>query len=52
MTIKENILFGLPYEEELYEKVLEAVVLLPDLIRFDDGDDTIIGEKGVTLSGG
>jgi ATP-binding cassette subfamily C (CFTR/MRP) protein 1 len=51
-SIKDNILFGLPFNEDLYEIVLDAVLLNPDIDRFDDKDLTIIGEKGVTLSGG
>jgi ABC-type phosphate transport system ATPase subunit len=51
-TIKENILFGEPYDEERYQKVLVDCGLETDLKLFDDGDATEIGEKGVTLSGG
>lgn len=52
LTIKENILFGSPYEEERYAEVLESCALNPDLEMFEDGDETEIGERGVTLSGG
>ncbi|KAL1726027.1 P-loop containing nucleoside triphosphate hydrolase protein [Schizophyllum commune] len=51
-TIKENILFGAPFDSERYEQVLHQCALKRDLALFDAGDETEVGEKGVTLSGG
>ncbi|KAI9490572.1 hypothetical protein BDB00DRAFT_916046 [Zychaea mexicana] len=51
-TIRENILFGQPYEAERYEKVLWQCALVKDLSILPDGDYTEIGEKGISLSGG
>ena len=51
-TIKQNILFGCEYDREKYGKVLEAADLLQDLDKLPHGDKTLVGEKGVTLSGG
>ncbi|KAI5824338.1 P-loop containing nucleoside triphosphate hydrolase protein [Schizophyllum commune Tattone D] len=51
-TIKANILFGAPYDQERYEQVLHQCALKRDLDLFDAGDETEVGEKGVTLSGG
>lgn len=51
-SIRENVLFGSPYESDRYQHVLEACALLPDLAVFEHGDLTEIGEKGITLSGG
>ncbi|XP_077509755.1 ATP-binding cassette sub-family C member 5-like isoform X2 [Amblyomma americanum] len=51
-TIRDNILFGLPYLKSRYDTVLDACCLLPDLAQFTCGDLTEIGEKGATLSGG
>ncbi|ORX67698.1 hypothetical protein BCR32DRAFT_297543 [Anaeromyces robustus] len=51
-TIKDNILFGKEYDEELYDTVIENCALSHDLEVFQDGDMTEIGERGVTLSGG
>ena len=51
-TIKDNILFYQPYDEERYNEVIELSQLRPDLEIFDAGDLTEIGEKGVNLSGG
>nr|XP_019050369.1 ATP-binding cassette transporter [Kwoniella bestiolae CBS 10118]OCF29299.1 ATP-binding cassette transporter [Kwoniella bestiolae CBS 10118] len=51
-SIKDNVLFGEPYEHDRYVKTLRACALEPDLKLFDDGDNTEVGEKGITLSGG
>ncbi|KAH7334355.1 hypothetical protein B0J17DRAFT_770708 [Rhizoctonia solani] len=51
-SIKDNILFGSPYDKERYETTLNCCALLPDLAVLEDGDETEIGEKGVSLSGG
>lgn len=51
-SIKENILFGSPYDEQRYKDVLECCALLPDLEILEDGDETEIGARGVSLSGG
>lgn len=52
MSIRDNILFGLPYDETRYNKVLQAVALAKDLDHFDDGDLTEVGAQGISLSGG
>jgi ATP-binding cassette subfamily C (CFTR/MRP) protein 1 len=44
-TVRDNILFGKPYEPVRYEKILEACDLLPDLQILPAGDKTEIGEK-------
>uniref|UniRef100_A0AC35TZL5 Multidrug resistance-associated protein 1 n=1 Tax=Rhabditophanes sp. KR3021 TaxID=114890 RepID=A0AC35TZL5_9BILA len=51
-TIRENILFGSPYNEKAYHKVLRACTLDKDLPNFPNSDLTEIGEKGINLSGG
>ncbi|TFK52961.1 P-loop containing nucleoside triphosphate hydrolase protein [Heliocybe sulcata] len=51
-TIKNNILFGSPYDEERYNQVIYQCCLERDLGLFDAADETEVGEKGVTLSGG
>lgn len=48
-TIRDNILFGAPYDEERYNKVIEQCALKRDLTLFDAGDQTEVGEKGLTL---
>ncbi|KAF9229723.1 P-loop containing nucleoside triphosphate hydrolase protein [Gyrodon lividus] len=51
-TIRDNILFGAPYDEARYEKVIYQCALKRDLELFEAGDRTEVGEKGLTLSGG
>ncbi|XP_037610531.1 canalicular multispecific organic anion transporter 2 isoform X7 [Sebastes umbrosus] len=51
-TLRDNILFGKPYNEQQYRCVLEACALTPDLEVLPGGDMTEIGEKGINLSGG
>ncbi|RPD55478.1 P-loop containing nucleoside triphosphate hydrolase protein [Lentinus tigrinus ALCF2SS1-6] len=51
-TIKNNIIFGSPLDEVRYNKVLDQCALRRDLELFDAGDQTEVGEKGLTLSGG
>jgi ABC-type multidrug transport system fused ATPase/permease subunit len=51
-TIRNNILFGSPYNEQRYKKVIYQCGLSRDLSLFDAGDKTEVGEKGLTLSGG
>ncbi|KZV63784.1 P-loop containing nucleoside triphosphate hydrolase protein [Peniophora sp. CONT] len=51
-TIKDNILFGSPFDEARYKKTLHQCGLEPDIALFEAGDKTEVGEKGLTLSGG
>ena len=69
-TLRENILFGKPYDSEKYSTVIDACALdkvhghigVYDVVSLDlwwqdikqlvDGDLTLVGERGVTLSGG
>ncbi|EDO17723.1 hypothetical protein Kpol_1033p28 [Vanderwaltozyma polyspora DSM 70294] len=51
-TVKDNILFGHKYNQEFYEKTLRACALTIDLSILPDGDQTLVGEKGISLSGG
>ncbi|CRG89605.1 hypothetical protein PISL3812_06643 [Talaromyces islandicus] len=51
-TIRSNILYGLPLDEERYSAVINACALAEDLGRLQEGDRTEIGSQGVTLSGG
>jgi ABC-type multidrug transport system fused ATPase/permease subunit len=51
-TVKENIIFASPYDERRYRAVLKACALERDLQILDAGDQTLVGEKGISLSGG
>uniref|UniRef100_A0A8C5RW66 Cystic fibrosis transmembrane conductance regulator n=1 Tax=Laticauda laticaudata TaxID=8630 RepID=A0A8C5RW66_LATLA len=51
-TIKENIIFGVSYDEYRYKSVIKACQLEEDISKFPEKDDTVLGEGGITLSGG
>lgn len=70
-TLRDNILFGHPYNSAWYKRVIGACALdsvsgstwtafhifsitttLQDIEQLNDGDLTLVGERGVTLSGG
>lgn len=51
-SVRENVLFGLPFEERRFNECVRAACLDDDLRLLVDGADTEIGERGVTLSGG
>ncbi|KAF9959226.1 hypothetical protein BGZ72_010064 [Mortierella alpina] len=51
-SVKNNILFGKPYDKERYINVIKSCALVPDFKMLIHGDSTVIGEKGISLSGG
>lgn len=51
-TVRENILFSAPLDQKRYRDVIVACALERDLEILDNGDETLVGEKGITLSGG
>jgi ABC-type multidrug transport system fused ATPase/permease subunit len=51
-TVRDNILFGLAFDQEWYLKVLRACCLPSDLNTFSHGDLTYLSEGGINLSGG
>ncbi|XP_050059315.1 probable multidrug resistance-associated protein lethal(2)03659 isoform X2 [Aphis gossypii] len=51
-SVQRNILFGLPMDKKRYNKVLEVCALKTDIEQFPYGDRTIVGERGISLSGG
>jgi ABC-type Mn2+/Zn2+ transport system ATPase subunit len=51
-TVRDNIVFGLPFDEAFYRQVIFACALEPDLQIMTLGDQTWIGERGGNLSGG
>ncbi|KAJ8716036.1 hypothetical protein PYW08_013321 [Mythimna loreyi] len=51
-TVRENILFGLPYDRIRYKKVIRACALVRDFELLPHGDSTLVGERGISLSGG
>ncbi|XP_007892786.1 cystic fibrosis transmembrane conductance regulator isoform X1 [Callorhinchus milii] len=51
-TIKENIIFGLSYDEYRYTSVIHACQLEEDISMLPNKDKTVLGDGGITLSGG
>jgi len=51
-TLRENICFGKPFEEDFYQQVISACSLVQDFAMLPNGDNTEIGERGINLSGG
>lgn len=51
-TIRDNIVFVEDYNERRYKKVIKACALERDLELMPKGDLTVVGERGVSLSGG
>ncbi|XP_060872041.1 ATP-binding cassette subfamily C member 4-like isoform X2 [Metopolophium dirhodum] len=51
-TVQQNILFGSPMDKERFKQVIHVCALKSDFEQFPLGDETIVGERGITLSGG
>ncbi|XP_049801233.1 probable multidrug resistance-associated protein lethal(2)03659 isoform X2 [Schistocerca nitens] len=51
-TIRQNILFGEPYDRERYWQVIKACALEVDFDSFPHRDKTLVGDRGIMLSGG
>ena len=51
-SIKDNILMGRNFDPDLYQKAIDSCDLRKDLAVFSNGDETLLGDRGFTLSGG
>lgn len=51
-SVKNNILFGLPYDKIRYQETVKNCSLLTDFQQLPLGDKTNVGERGCALSGG
>nr|XP_009385266.2 PREDICTED: putative ABC transporter C family member 15 [Musa acuminata subsp. malaccensis] len=51
-NVRENIVFGIPFDNEKYENIIEVCALKKDFELFANGDLTQIGERGINMSGG
>ena len=51
-TVRENIVFGHRWDPSFYERTIHACALIEDMKSLPDGDQTEVGERGISLSGG
>ncbi|KAF5283719.1 hypothetical protein FQR65_LT13754 [Abscondita terminalis] len=51
-SVKQNILFDSKFDSQRYNEVVKACALKTDFEILPYGEDTIIGERGSSLSGG
>lgn len=51
-TVRDNILLGLPMQEDRYNEALYSCALDKDVAAMEKGDLTIVGPKGAAMSGG
>lgn len=51
-SIRQNILFGQPYDKYHYDNVTRVCALKKDFQQFPNGDMTMVGDHGASLSGG
>ena len=51
-TIRDNIVFGHRWDPHFYQRTISACALAEDFKALPDGDQTEVGERGISLSGG
>ncbi|XP_046392391.1 ATP-binding cassette subfamily C member 4-like isoform X2 [Ischnura elegans] len=51
-SVRQNITFIDEFESSTYRKVIDVCALMHDFEQFPYGDATLVGERGITLSGG
>lgn len=51
-SVRQNIIFGELYDSQRYNRVVKVCALERDFEQFPEGDQTVVGERGSSLSGG
>jgi len=51
-SVRENVVFGYKWDPQFYERTIKACALTEDFASLPDGDQTEVGERGISLSGG
>ncbi|KAK0916372.1 ATP-binding cassette glutathione S-conjugate transporter ycf1 [Friedmanniomyces endolithicus] len=51
-SVRENIVFGYRWDPAFYDRTIKACALIEDFASLPDGDQTEVGERGISLSGG
>ncbi|KAI6783411.1 ATP-binding cassette transporter abc4 [Emericellopsis cladophorae] len=52
LSIKANIVFGVEFDQPWYNRIVDACRLRMDLAGLPEGENTLVGENGASLSGG
>lgn len=51
-SVRQNIIFNNPMDQMRYDTVIRSCALDVDIDKFESGDMLIIGDRGISLSGG
>lgn len=51
-TVRQNILFGEEFNHSRYNATINSCALTKDFEQLERGDETTIGDRGASLSGG
>ncbi|KAJ1647511.1 hypothetical protein LPJ64_001107 [Coemansia asiatica] len=51
-TLRANIVFGREFDKDYFWKVIDACALTEDMRSWSDADLTVIGDRGINISGG
>lgn len=51
-SVRENVVFGHRWDPAFYDRTIKACALTSDFEALPDGDQTEVGERGISLSGG
>ncbi|KAG4076114.1 hypothetical protein HA402_011460 [Bradysia odoriphaga] len=51
-SVRQNIIFSNPFDELRYDTVIRSCALDVDIENFESGDMLVIGDRGISLSGG
>lgn len=51
-SVKDNIVFGYRFDPIFYEQTIKACALVDDFAALPNADNTLVGERGISLSGG
>ncbi|KAI7635181.1 ATP-binding cassette glutathione S-conjugate transporter, partial [Hortaea werneckii] len=51
-SVRENVVFGYKWDPQFYDRTIKACALIEDFASLPDGDQTEVGERGISLSGG
>ncbi len=51
-SLRQNVIFSNPFDEQRYDRVIRSCALDVDISSFKSGDKLLIGDRGISLSGG